>query len=69
MTLTLQIPAELEQRLRQRAKEQGKGLEQYAQEVLETDVKDVPAVAQGKRKPLAGRFEGLGFQIPDLEEF
>ena len=69
MTLTLQLPAELEQRLRQRAQEHGKGLEQYAQEVLETDVKDVQTVTPSKRKPLAGRFEGLGFQIPDLEEF
>lgn len=69
MTLTLQLPSELEQRLRQRAKEQGKGLEQYAQEVLETDVKDVHATAPTKRKPLAGRLEYLNIQTPTLEEF
>ncbi|MFT3878346.1 MAG: hypothetical protein QM703_01645 [Gemmatales bacterium] len=69
MTLTLQLPVELEQRLRQRAIEQGKGLEQYAQEVLETDVKDVHTAALPKRKPLAGRLEHLRLQIPSLEEF
>ena len=69
MTLILQLPTELEQRLRRQAHQQGKGLEEYAQEVLDKETTSTPIGLMEKRKPLAGRLAHLKLKTTTWEEF
>ena len=62
MSITIELAAEAEKRLRQRASQQGLPLEEYVREIIAKDAAQANEAASLKQ-PLAGRFAHLGLSV------